>query len=397
MPSVDLVLAHATLPDGRRVDVSVGDGVIVAIGEPDPAVTAERIDLDGALLGPAFVDAHIHFDKPLLGVGWRPHRASGSLDDRIAFEQEVLRDADAERDRLARAHALVEQIVGFGTGYARSHVDIDPGAALENLATLVELREQCRGTLEIELVAFPQSGILRAPGTADLLDAALREGADVVGGLDPEGFDGDLAAHLDTVFGLAERHGKPFDIHLHDAGAPGGAELQEIAARTRAHGMEGRVAVSHAFELATVADRSVFGATVDALAAAGVAIVTSAPGGSLMPPVHALREAGVRVVAGSDNIRDAWSPYGNGDMLERATLAGYLQDLVTDDELRIAYDMATQDAAAVLGIAPYGVEPGAPANLVAIRAGSVAEAVAAHPERILTLHRGRIVSGSRQP
>jgi len=385
------------LDDGRRADVGIADGAIVAIAGPGAgAEAAERIELQGALLGPAFVDGHIHLDKSLIGVAWRPHRASAELGNRIAFEKELLREADGETDRLSRALALAEQIVAFGTGYVRSHVDVDPDAGLANLATVLELRDRCRGTLEIELVAFPQSGILRAPGTAALLDDALREGADVVGGLDPEGFDGDAAAHLDAVFGLAEKHGKRIDIHLHDQGSLGCGELREIAARTRAHGMEGRVVVSHAFALGT-AGRDEFGATADALAAAGVAIVTNAPGDTPMPPVQPLRDAGVRIFAGSDNIRDAWWPYGNGDMLERATLVGYLQGLYTDDELRVAYDMTTRDAAAALGIAPYGVEPGAPANLVAIRAAGVAEAVAAHPERVLTLHRGRVVGPRREP
>lgn len=365
------------------------------MGEPAASDESELIDLDGALLGPAFVDGHLHLDKPLLGVAWRPHRPAATLAERIAAEKALLREADAETPRLERAQRLVDQIVAFGTGYVRSHVDVDADAGLTNLHTLLELRERCRGTLEIELVAFPQSGILRSPGTAALLDEALREGADVVGGLDPAGFDGDVEAHLDVVFGLAESHGKPIDIHLHDGGPMGCEQLREIAARTRAHGMAGRVVVSHAFALGTSDDRDV-AATAEALAGAGVAVVTNAPGDATMPPVLRLRAAGVRVFAGSDNIRDAWWPYGNGDMLERATLVGYLQAFSTDDELRVAYDMTTYEAASALAIAPYGLEPGAPANLVAVNASTVAEAVADHSERVLTVHDGR-VCGRRRP
>lgn len=391
----DLLLADVTLESGERADVTIARGSIAAVLPAGSGCdAAQRIELGGALLCPAFVDGHIHLDKCFTGVAWRPHREAATLAERIAIERELLAAADEELPRGERALALVRQIVGYGTGHVRSHVDVDPLAGLSNLHTVLELRERTRGELGIQIVAFPQHGILAAPGTADLLDAALREGADVVGGLDPATFDGDREGHLDIVFGLAERHGVPVDIHLHEAGAGGCASLRAIAERTRALGLAGRVVVSHAYALGNAADDDV-SRTAAALADAGVAIMTNAPGGDdSMPPVRGLRAAGVTVFAGSDNIRDSWWPYGNGDMLERATLVGYLEGLFSDDELAIAYAMATSEPARVLGLDRYGAAPGTRADLVAIAAANVAEAVATHPPRLLTVHAGRVVAGA---
>ena len=235
---------------------------------------------------------------------------------------------------------------------------------------------------------FPQNGILRDPGTADLLDEAIAAGADLVGGLDPAGIDGDVKGHLDIVFGIAERRGVGVDIHLHDAGALGCFELRDIAARTIAAGLQGRVAVSHAFALGS-GDTADVDATLAALARAGVAIMTNEPGSVPMPPVARLRAAGVLLFAGSDNIRDAWSPYGNGDMLERAMLIGYRQGMRGDADIAGCLDLATTAPARVLGLgADYGLTVGAWADLVVLDAASVPEAVVARPRDRLVIKRG---------
>ncbi len=245
-------------------------------------------------------------------------------------------------------------------------------------------RDFARSLVDIQIVAFPQSGVIADPGTKDLLDQAIRDGADLVGGLDPAGIDNDVNGHRDAIFGIAERRGVGLDIHLHDPGPLGCFELRQIAARTSAAGLDGRVAVSHAFALGAV-DEAEFGRTAEALARADVAIMTNGPGPVPMPPVQRLLAAGVRVFAGSDNIRDAWSPYGNGDMLERAMLIGYRQGLLADADLELAFNLSNRSSAAVLGLADHGLRIGALADLVAIPAGSIPEAVAAHPPRTLVL------------
>lgn len=386
-------LVDALLADGRRVDLTLRDGRITAIDDHRPHVgplSASVIDCQGALVLPAFVDGHCHLDKTFLGAPWQPHRTAGTLRERIAKEKSLR--AQIGVPVTERATALANRMVELGTGHIRSHVDIDPENGLAGLHALLEVRAALRDRISIQLVAFPQSGVVTAPGVADLLDAALAEGADLIGGLDPAGFDGDVDGQLDVVFGLADRHGSGVDIHLHDSGTEGTEQLRAIADRTRTLGLGGAVTVSHAYALGQV-DADELDRTASALAAAGVAIMTNGPAGT-MPPVLRLREHGVRVFAGSDNIQDAWWPYGTGDMLERATIIGLEGGLMTDEELNQIGSLITDSAAAVLGIADYGVHSGGRADLVVVAARSMPEAIAAHPERRWVLHGGRVVGGS---
>jgi cytosine/creatinine deaminase len=383
-------LTNALLADGRRVDVGVSEGRIATI-DPVGAASdagATTIDLAGALLVPGFVDGHVHLDKTLLGLPFQPHRPGHTIAERIARERELRRELRSPVED--RARRLIDQIVASGTTALRSHVDIDPDIGLSGLHALLRVRETTP-TVDIQIVAFPQSGIMISPGVADLLDAAIGEGADLVGGLDPAGIDNDVEGHLRAIFGIAERHGVGLDIHLHDPGPLGCYELRQIAARASAAGLAGKVAVSHAFALGGVDDGE-FGRTAEALARADVAIMTNGPGPVPMPPVRRLAAAGVRVFAGSDNIRDAWSPLGNGDMLERAMLIAYRQDFRADAELELAFDLTTRASAQVLGIVDHGIRVGAAADLVAIAAGSIAEAVAARPRRSLVMKRGRVMA-----
>lgn len=378
-----MILRNATLPDGARHDIEVEDGRIAAFRPPSNAEPA-------VVVLPALVDGHIHLDKTLLGLPWVPNQAAGNrVADRIEAERKV-RAARTVPEQQTGAN-LVRQVVASGTLHMRSHVDIDNQLGLRNLHEILAVREQFRDLVTIQIVAFPQSGILRSPGTAVLLDAAIAEGADLVGGLDPVGIDGDLDGHLDTIFAIAERRGIGIDIHLHDGGEGGIAQLTAIAERTVAAGLQGKVAVSHAFALGSVPTDSA-ARTADLLAAAGVAIMSHGPGGATIPPLKLLHERGVEVFGGSDNIRDAWSPFGNGDMLERAMLIGYRANFRHDDELAFAFDMVTAAAARVLGVKPYGIALGAPADLVVVEAGSLAEAVATRPRRKLVIKAGRIIA-----
>lgn len=380
-------LSNATLPDGSKHDIEVLGGRIAALL---PASDTGDLDLKGALVLPPLVDGHIHLDKTLLGLPWIPNQAAGNrVVDRIEAERKV-RAARTVPESETGAN-LVRQVVASGTLHIRSHVDIDNQLGLKNLHEILGVRERFRDLVTIQIVAFPQSGILRSPGTADLLDAAIADGADLLGGLDPVGIDGDLDGHLDAIFAIAERRGVGIDIHLHDGGESGIAQIRAIAERTRAGGLKGKVAVSHAFALGSVpielAER-----TADLLAKTGVAIMSHGPGGATIPPIKLLREHGVRVFGGSDNIRDAWSPFGNGDMLERAMMIGYRANFRHDAELALAFDMVTKTAADVLGIRGYGLAVGSPADFVVVEAGSLAEAVATRPQRKLVIKAGRIVA-----
>jgi cytosine deaminase len=391
-----LLLAGGRLADGRPADVLCEAGRVArltapgAVGDPPPGAVVER--LDGALLLPGLVEGHVHLDKTVLGApgGWVPHRPGGTVAERIAREKEVR--AELGGPSKDRARRLLERLAAFGSTLVRSHVDLDAEVGLRGLEALLALREEVRHLADIQLVAFPQSGLVSHRGAAELVEEALRLGVEVVGGLDPAGIDGDVEGQLGTVFGLAERFGAMVDIHLHDPGELGAFELRRIAAMTRAAGLAGRVAVSHAFALGAL-DEPAFAATAAALAEAGVAVMTNGPGPVPMPPVRRLAEGGVLVFAGSDNIRDAWSPLGDGDPLSTAGRIAWRQGFATDRDLELAFALVSGNAARALGAEGHGLREGAAADLVALRADAgVPEAVAARPPRALVVKAGRVIA-----
>lgn len=373
---------NALLANGQRVDLAVRDGRFVDSCEPD-----ETVDLGGLLVLPGFVDGHIHLDKSFVGDRWRPHQQVGSLRERLVVEKRLLGES---LPIAKRADALMRQAYAYGTIAMRSHVDVDATTGLTHLHAIRDVCDKWRDRITVELVAFPQAGILTCPGTADLLEAAVREGVQVVGGIDPTEIDGDAEKHLDVVFGIAGRHGVKIDIHLHERGAGGIQQIERIAARTTAIGAAGRVTISHAYSLGDISEDEAkrVGAI---LAAAGVAIMTNAPGNHAFPPVAVLNAEGVRVFAGNDNIRDAWWPYGNGDMLERAMMIGYRSGFYTDDELDLALRMATSEPARVLNLNDYGIAVGNAATFVILDAPNAAAAVAAPPADRILVQRGQLI------
>ncbi|MBR0893440.1 amidohydrolase family protein [Bradyrhizobium tropiciagri] len=378
MPA-DKLFINARLGDGTRRDMLVRDGRIAAIeATATRPAGVEIIDLGNALVVPGFVEGHIHLDTSFYGDTWRPHRPCTNgfdVHERVAFQAENLAAA-APMD--VRARNQLDLCIGHGTTQMRSHVMVDGSVGLKPLETILRVRDEYSHLIDIQLVAFPQSGILNSPGTPQLLDEAIKLGANAVGGLDPASFDRDVEGHLDVVFGVAQKHGVDVDIHLHDGGMLGAFEVEQIAARTRALGMAGRVAVSHAYGLGDI-PADALKKTADSLARSGVAIMTNAPGARPFPPVATLRKAGVTVFSGNDNIRDSWWPYGDGDMLGRAMMIGYRSGFYTDEELAIAFDMVTAAGAKALRLDGYGLHVGAKADFVTLNAAHIQEAVVARP------------------
>jgi len=291
----------------------------------------------------------------------------------------------------ARAANLLKLCAAQGSAHLRTHVDIDLEGKLSKLEGVLAARDACTDYATVQIVAFPQSGVMRRPGTLDLLDQAVRAGADLVGGIDPLEIDRDPKGQLDGIFKIAERHGVGLDIHLHEPGAMGLFNVQEICLRTRAAGLNGKVTISHGFCLGDLAE-SKQRETADLMAKAGVMLVTHGAAGLNLPPIQLLRESGVTVFAGNDDIRDTWSPYGNADMLERVGLIGWRADFRRDDQVMIAWDLATAAGARALGIGDYGLQVGATANFFTLCATCIPEAVAAHPQRHLVFHQGKVVA-----
>ena len=279
---------------------------------------------------------------------------------------------------------------------------MDTDARLERLEGVLAAREAHAAHCDLQIVAFPQSGIVRDRGTAELLHAAILAGADLIGGIDPCGLDRDPVEHLDIVFGLADRHRVGVDIHLHESGELGAFTFELIGERTEALGMHGMVTISHGFALSSV-DPARQGALIDMLARNDIALATVAPGTTEPLPIAALRAAGVRVGLGQDGIRDFWSPYGNGDMLERAWQLAFRSGVRLDNLVEACVDVASRGGRSVVHGGPwptqsvledarFGLAIGAPADLLVVRADTVTAAVMDHPPRTLVVREGRVVA-----
>src|SRR5829696_1194634 len=370
-------------------DVLVRDGAIARI-EPDIGVDgAEVLDISERLVLPGLIDAHCHLDKTLYGGPWVPHSAGDALEDRIG--NDLRRRGELGIPDVDRIAALLEAMVAAGTSHVRSHTDIDPGGGLRGVEAVRAAVARLDGRIGVEQVAFPQHGLLINPGTAELLEEALRSGVETIGGIDPAGMDGDPVRHLDVVFGLAARYGAGVDLHLHDGGSLGVWELELIAERTRDAGLSGRVTVSHAYGFCQ-ADAATQGRVIERLTEAGVTLVTAAVYSFPVAPIKRLRAAGANVACGHDGICDLWGPYGSGDMLERAMHVAYRSTFRRDEDIELALDAATYGGARALGLDPYGLTPGAPADLFVVAARTAAEAVVTRPLRELVLKGGRVVA-----
>jgi cytosine deaminase len=387
---VDLVLAGGvTLGSVEPVDVVVVGDRVESLVPAGTAPAADRtVDATGCLVLPALTEAHCHLDKTLFGRPWVSHLAGDTLAERIAHDRDRRSELGIPDPRAMRS--LVDAMVSFGTTAIRTHTDVDPDVGLRGVEAVHDLAVEVADQVDVQQVAFPQHGLLSLPGTASLLDAAMSSGTSVVGGLDP-GAEGDAAAYLDVVFGVAERHGAGVDLHLHTHGAEGLRELELLASRTVALGMQGRVLASHCYAFGDL-DESGARRLAARLAEAGVGVVTAAPYSFPVPPLRLLAEAGVVIGIGHDGIRDLWGPYGTGDLLERARHVAYRSGFRRDDDIALVLTAATVGGRALVGGPPHGPVAGAAADLVVLPATTAAEAVVLTPPRTAVVRAGRVVA-----
>ena len=387
--SNDLTITNVRPMAGGLATISIVAGRIVAIGTGSNAPESETIDGGGAIALPGLVEAHTHLDKTLWGMGWHKHQAGPRLIDKIDNERAQKKSLGIDPARQSARQIVLS--LSKGTTHIRSHVDVDTEVGLSGIEGVMATRERYRDAIDVEIVAFPQSGMLVRPGTAELMDRALAMGAEAVGGLDPCAIDRDPKGHVDRVFALAQKYGRPVDIHLHEPGEMGAFSMELIIERTVALGMQGQVTISHAFCLGSP-DRDLVDPLIDALATANIAIMTTGPASRPAPPVRRLVERGIVVCSGSDGIRDTWGPYGSADMLERAMFIGLRNNLRHDAEVEMALDVCTHGGARVMGLKDYGLAPGCVADLVLADGESLTDVVVSHAPRRLVVKRGRVVA-----
>lgn len=384
----DVILTNVRPWGAAPVDIVVSGAEIRSVL---PAGTApdggDRLDGRGLLALPGFINAHAHVDKSWWGKPWVSYGGEATTQGRISHER-------AERDALGipgmdPTVAVLREFLRHGTTAVRSHVDVDLGVGLRGIEVVREAVAALDGAVDVEIVAFPQDGVVRRPGVLDLLDRAAAAGATSIGGLDPASIDRDPVAQLDGLFGIAERRGVGLDIHLHDRGELGAFQFELIIDRTLRTGLGGRVTVSHGFALGELpADRQ--RRLVEECGRAGVSWATVAPVRTAPLPWHGMREHGVPIGLGTDGIRDLWSPYGDGDILRVALGFARLHGLRTDEELAHAVELATTRAAGFVHRGTHDIVAGARADIVLLDAENVQDALVRAPRRQLVLAGGRV-------
>lgn len=373
-------------------DIVIRDGVIEAIGPGagEGVASAEVIDGEGQLVFPGLIDAHGHMDKTLMGLSWHRNEVGPTLLDMIENERRVRREENIDFHEQSMRHARAA--IAVGTTHIRTHVDVDTEIGLAAIHGVRQTQAAMKDALDIQIVAFPQSGMLIRPGTVELLEAALQAGAELIGGLDPCAIDRDPVRHLDVIFGLAQKYDVDIDIHVHEPGELGAFSIDLIVERTRVLGYQGRVVISHAFALGGV-DEDRLAGLVEKIVENDIVIMSHGPGGHrVIPNIKKLRAAGVRLISGNDGIQDAWNPLQRPDMLERAYIMAYRNNLRRDDDIEDVIDIVTHGNASVLGAAAYGLCEGGAADLVLVDAETHVAAVVHRPPRWLVMKRGRITA-----
>jgi cytosine/creatinine deaminase len=406
---MDLIIRRASLPRSASthrepVDIGIDAGRIVAV-EPRLAASApEEIDAAGSLVTPPFVDPHFHMDATL-SYGLPRVNASGTLLEGIALwgelKPELTQDALIER-----AMQYCDWAVARGLLAIRSHVDVcDP--RLLAVEALLEVKRRVAPYLDLQLVAFPQDGVLRSAGAFDNLKRAIAMGVDVVGGI-PH-FERTMADGAESVRILCEyaaEQGLRVDMHCDESDDPHSKHIETLAAQTHRLGMHGRVTGSHLTSMHSM-DNYYVSKLLPLMRESGVAAIANPlinitlqgrsdtyPKRRGMTRVPEMMAAGITVAFGHDCVMDPWYSLGSGDMLEVAHMGLHVAHMTGIDAMHACFDAVTVNAAQILGLEGYGLAPGCEANCVLLDARDPVEAIRLRAARLAVIRRGKVVARS---
>ncbi|WP_127497286.1 amidohydrolase family protein [Paenibacillus glycanilyticus] len=396
-----LFVRSAGLHSDSLRDIGVKDGKITYIANHSDAApeSKEVCSLDGKLLLPGLVEPHIHLDKALL-----LERMSEDITDlRKAIEvTSCLKQSFTAEDIYERAMRIIEQAVRKGITHMRCHAEVDPVIGLTSMEAMVNLKKQLKGIIDLQVVAFPQDGLFHDEGMPLLMKQAVALGADAIGGITY--MDADVGAHLEFVFRLAQQYGLPVDLHVDFSDNPKQLAIREVIEATRKFGMNGQVSVGHLTSLGAAghaeAERIAAG-----IAEAGIHVI-SLPLTDLylngrgehkgdyrgLTPISLLLEHGVNVIYGSNNVQNAFTPFGTTDPLDVGLLLAQTSHLGSAKDARRLVSMATDGSAAALGLSGYGIRIGADADLVVCSAKDARSLLYERPERERVYKNGRLVS-----
>jgi len=393
----DIVIRNALIR-GRQAttDIAIQNGVIVEIGTVDPK-GATVIDAGGRLVTESFVNAHLHLCKvyTLLTMdqaALRAYHGEGMGAAMTAIELASSVKARYEESWILEnvRRCLVKAALN-GNTHIRAFADVDSKARLTGLRALLKAREEFRGIVDLQVVAFPQDGVIREPGTADLIRQAMDEGAKVVGGIPwIEYTEADERRHIEEMVSIAEEYDADVSMLVDDAGDPGLRTLEMLAIRMLEGGRPGRALAHHARAMALYPE-PYFRKVAALLSQAKMGLVSDPHTGPLHARVKELRALGNLVCLGQDDVCDAYYPFGQCNMLEVGFLAAHLLWMTTPEDMEAIYDMITVDAARCMNLAGFGLKPGGQAHLVVLDARSVHEALWYHRPPLHVISHGRVV------
>ncbi len=406
MAEFDILVSGGSLPDGRVADIGITGATIAAVGDLSGSTAGEAIDAQGDLVSPPFVDPHFHMDATL-SYGTPRINASGTLLEGIALWGE-LRETATVDEMVDRALTYCDWAVSMGLLAIRSHVDTTPDH-LNTVTAMLEVRERVRPYLDLQLVAFPQDGLYRAPNGERNVVRALDMGVDVVGGIPHfERTMEDGRASVRALCELAAERGLPVDIHCDETDDPMSRHIETLAFETRRLGLQGRVVGSHLTSMHSM-DSYYVSKLLPLIAEARIAAIPNPlinivlqgrhdtyPKRRGLTRVKEMQANGITVGWGQDCVRDPWYSLGTGDMLDVAFMGLHVAQMTSPQEMRRCFEMVTKENASIVGLEGYGLAEGDTASLVVLDAGDPVEALRLRPDRLAVISKGKVVSRKKR-
>ncbi len=403
MADYDILIKNArlrTTPE-KMMTVAIAGGKIAAISETMDSPADRVIDAKGMLVSESFVNTHLHLCKVYTlsmmdEAALKDYHGADMGKAMTAIELAARVKANYDESWIVpNVRKAVAQAAIYGCTHIRAFADVDSKARLEGVKALIKVREEFKGVVDIQVVAFAQDGIVREPGAAELMLQAMQLGADVAGGIPWIEFtDADILEHVRVIFDLAAQFSKDVSMLVDDAGDPGLRSLEAMALETIRRGWHGRSLAHHARAMALY-PTPYFQKVSALLKQAGMGVVTDPHTGPLHARVRELLNNGNLVCLGQDDISDAYYPFGRNNMLEVAFLASHLLWFTSTEDINTLYDMVTTSAAGCIGLKNFELKVGAPANLVVLNQPSVIEALRFHEAPAFTISHGKLIDAAR--